>query len=338
MRNRILLLAVFALVTILAVGCDAATPAAPALPENARVFKMGLANDEQSTWFKQATKFAELVKQRSNGKLAVTVFPNSSLASGDQVKELDMLQKGGIDFHIGGNIVYTNIDPRYTVAMMPWLFSTDKETDAARTGALGKEMLGFSDSKNIVTLCLGENGFRQLTNSKREIKTPDDLKGLKIRVPPTKIYQRVFEIMGAASPVIDLPKLFDALKDGSADGQENAVDTVASRNLNAVQKYMTMWNYSYGYLFLGVNKSVWNSFDAATQDILRKSAEESCTFQVDEYRKLQDAQVQMLKSKGMNIISLTPEQIKVFRTKAAPVYTEYESIIGKDLLNKWVNR
>ncbi|CAG1010566.1 Solute-binding protein [Anaerolineales bacterium] len=337
MRTKILFLAL-AVIAMLGVGCAADAPAAPALAPNARVLKMGLANDEQSTWFKQATKFAELVKQRTNGKFAISVFPNSSLASGDQVKELEMLQNGGIDLHIGGNIVYTNIDARYTVAMMPWLFTTDKETDAARTGALGKEMLGFSDSKNIVGLCLAENGFRQLTNSKREIKTPDDLKGLKIRVPPTQLYQSVFGAMGASSPVIDLPKLFDALRDGSADGQENAIDTVAARKLYDVQKHMTLWNYSYGFLFLGVNKPLWNSLDAATQDIVRKAAEESCNYQVDESRKLTDSQLQLLKSKGMVVTTLSPEQIQVFRSKATPIYTQYEASIGKDLLNKWINR
>jgi tripartite ATP-independent transporter DctP family solute receptor len=330
---------VFAIVLLLAIvvlaGCSSATPVPVA---NARVFKMGLTNDEQSTWYAQATKFSELVKQRSGGKLAISVFANSTLASGDQVKELNMVQQGAIDFHIGGNIVYTNIDPRYTVAMMPWLFANNQEADAVRTGALGKELLSFGESKDVVGLCLAENGFRQLTNSKKDVKTPDELKGLKIRVPPTKLYQSVFEKLGATSVTIDLPKLFDALRDGTADGQENAIDTVATRQLYNVQKYLTLWNYSYGYLILGVNKTLWNSFDPATQTMIRQSAEESCTYQVDEYRKLIDSQTQLIKSKGTQVTSLSTDQIKAFRDKATPLYTEYEAIIGKDLLNRWVNR
>jgi tripartite ATP-independent transporter DctP family solute receptor len=317
-------------------ACSSATPA-PAVVD-ARVFKLGLTNDEQSTWYAQAAKFAEAVKVRSGGKLAISVFANSSLAGGDQVKELGMVQQGTIDFHIGGNIVYTNIDPRYTVAMMPWLFTNNQEADAVRTSALGKELLTFSESKGIVGLCLAENGFRQLSNSKKEVKTPDDLKGLKIRVPPTKLYQSVFEKMGATSVAIDLPKLFDALRDGSADGQENAVDTFATRQFYNVQKYMTLWNYSYGYLILGVNKSLWDTFDPATQTMIRQAADESCTYQVDEYRKLIDSQIQLTKSKGTAVITLTPEQIKAFRDKSASLYTEYEATVGKDLLNKWVNR
>ena len=330
---------VFAIVLLFAIvvlaGCSSATPVPVA---NARVFKMGLTNDEQSTWYAQATKFSELVKQRSGGKLAISVFANSTLASGDQVKELNMVQQGAIDFHIGGNIVYTNIDPRYTVAMMPWLFANNQEADAVRTGPLGKELLALGESKDVVGLCLAENGFRQLTNSKKEVKTPDDIKGLKIRVPPTKLYQSVFEKLGATSVTIDLPKLFDALRDGTADGQENAIDTVATRQLYNVQKYLTLWNYSYGYLILGVNKALWNSFDPATQTMIRQAAEESCTYQVDEYRKLIDSQTQLIKSKGTQVTSLSADQIKAFRDKATPLYTEYEAIIGKDLLNRWVNR
>jgi tripartite ATP-independent transporter DctP family solute receptor len=332
-RQIILFVFVAVMTMIVLVGCSSSTP--PPVAANAQIFKMGFANDEQSTWFKQSTKFAELLKQRSNGKLALSVFANSSLAGGDQVKELAMVQQGTIDFHLGSNILYSNIDPRYTVAMLPWLFTSNQQVDAVRTGALGKEMLAFAESKGIVGLCISDNGFRQLTNSKHEVKTPDDVKGLKIRIPPGKLYSSVFETLGATSVSIDMPKLSDALRDGLADGQETSVDTIASRNLYNVQKYMTLWNYSYSYIFLGVNKTLWNSFDPATQTMVRQAAEESCAFQINEYRTLVDSQVTMLKNKGMIVTTLSPDQVQAFRTKATPIYAQNEAAIGKDLMSRF---
>ncbi len=324
------------LLVLLMTACSAATPPAPKEP--ARVLRFSLSTGEQSAWYKGAAKFAELVKQRTNGRLAVSVFPSASLSSGDQVKELEMLQKGTIDFTYTSSTIYSNLDQRFSVMVLPWLFASDADVDKVLTGPLGKELLKVCDSKNIVGLSLGENGFRQITNSKREIKTPNDLKGLKIRIPSVKMYTSVFSALGATTTSLNLGEAYNAMRDGSVDGQENAIDQVVSNKFYDVQKYMTIWNYSYSPLILGVSKTVWESFDPGTQDVVRKAAEEASAFQIQESRKATESQLQLLKDKGMTITVLTPEQVKAFRDLVDGVYTEYEPIIGKEFMDKFVAR
>jgi tripartite ATP-independent transporter DctP family solute receptor len=319
---------------VLLAGC--ASSATVPLASDARVFKFSLAQPSDSSWFKGAVKFAELVKQRTNGRYAVTVFPNASMASGDQNKELEMVQQGTIDFAYISTSLLSNADPRYNLPLLPWLFASNADVDKMINGPLGNEMLGFGEAKNMIGLGIAENGFRQLSNSKREIKTPDDLKGLKIRTPNVKAYTSTFTALGASPVSLSLPQVYEALQQGTLDGQENAFDTIIANKFYDVQKYITVWNYSYSALFLVANKTVWASLDKQSQDIFLKAAADACAFQIQEARRLENSQIELLKSKGVSITILTPDQIKAFRDKVAPVYTEYEPIIGKDLMSKYV--
>ncbi len=332
-RNVVLILAL-SLLVLATSACQAAPTPTPAAP--ARVLRFSVVTGEQSSWYTGAAKFAELVKQRTNGRLGVSVFPGASLASGDQVKELDMLRNGTIDFTFTSNTIYSNLDQRFSVVILPWLFSSNADVDKVLTGPQGKDLLKVCESYGIVGLALGENGFRQITNSKREIKTTADLKDLKIRIPSVKMYTSVFAALGATTTSLNLGEAYSAMQNGIVDGQENAVDQVVSNKFYDVQKYMTIWNYSYSALILGVNREVWNSFDPGTQGIVRTAAEEASAYQVQESRKVTDTQLQLLKDKRMTITVLSPDQIKPFRDRVASVYAEYEPVIGKELMDKFV--
>lgn len=331
MKSRVLVLALFLFVLVLA-ACSTATPT-PAV--KARVLKLSLAVGDTSTWYKGATRFADLVKQRTNGRLAISVFPNASLASGDQNKELEMLQSGGIDFSFNSTSQYANLDPRFSATMLPWLFTGNADVDKMLSGPQGQELLKAAEGKNVVGLAWAENGFRQLTNSKRDIKTPDDLKGLKIRIPSTKMFESSLMALGAKPVKMNIGEAFAAMRDGEVDGQENPLDNVISNKFYDVQKYVTIWNYSYSALVLGANKTMWDSLDAETQKIVRKAAEEAAAYQVQETRKLAESQLQLLKDKGMSVTTLSPDQIQEFRNLVASVYTDAEPTIGKDFLDKF---
>jgi tripartite ATP-independent transporter DctP family solute receptor len=348
---------------MLATACQAVL-----VPSNvkSRLLVFSLAGSEESSSFKGATRFADLVKQRTNGMLAISVFPRAlltsadqvkgpavlqedgvdaelakprtngrlvvsafsspSLASGDPVKELEMLQKGQIDFTYSSTTIYSNLDQQFSVLTTPWMFSSYVDVDRILTGPQGQKVLTACDRLGIVGLALGENGFDQLTNSKLEIKTPADLKGLKIRIPSVKMYTSVFGALGATTTLLNPPEVYNALRDGRVDGQENSVDQVLSNKFYEVQKYMTIWNYSYAGLILGVNKDLWDSFDPGTREILRKAAEEASAYQVQESRKATDAQLQFLKNKGMTVTVLSPEQIRAFRDLVPSSYADYESV------------
>ncbi len=329
-------LVVFALIalTIGLTSCAGATPT-PVVP--ARVYKFSLGQDEASSWYKGATKFADLVKQRTNGRIAISVFANASLAARNQAQEVQMLMSGGIDFLLTGAGQYANHEPHYFVATLPWLFASNADADKAMSGPLGQELLQAADAKGIVGLAWGENGFLQITNAKREIKTPDDVKGLKIRIPALKASESTLKALGAEPVKINsLSDTYAAMQNGTVDGQSTSVDLMIAGKFYDVQKYVTIWNFSYAPLMLSVNKSVWGELDPETQKIVRQAAVEACAFQVQEFRKAADAQLQTLKDKGTNVTILTPEQMKVFKDRVASVYTEFEPIVGKEFMNKYV--
>lgn len=296
--------------------------------------KMSVITSDTSAWYKAGLKFSNLVKERTNGQVLITVFPNGQLAGGNQVKELEMLQNGAIDFTFHSTILYTNIDPKFTVVSMPWLFNSTAEVDKFTRGDLGKELLSVLPAKGIIGLAWGENGFRQLTNSKRPVVAPEDMKGLKVRIPGIKMYTSIFTALGANPTVMNWGEVLGALQQGVIDGQENPLDVIVSGKIPEVQKHITLWNYSYDALILGMSKKAWDGFDAQTQQIIKKAAEEAADYEVKLNRENDSSNLKKIEEK-LKVARLTPEQVAKFREKVAQVYSEYESVIGKDLLEKF---
>lgn len=297
------------------------------------VLKMSVTTPEGSSWTKGAMKFAELVKERTGGKVEVKVYPNEQLSGGNQGKGIEMLMTGATDLSFHSNIIYSIMDERFGVISLPWLLPTYEKADEKIQGEAGKKVAELLLEKNVVALGFGENGFRQITNNKRPIATPDDMKGLKIRVPGIKMYISLYKALGADPTAMNFAEVFTSLQQGAIDGQENPLDVIYSAKLYEVQKYISLWNYSYDAIILGMNKDKFESFDKETQDILRQAAVEACEYQRALNREKGEEQLAFFKEKGMEVTELTEEQIKAFQEKVKPVYDEYEPIVGKELLN-----
>jgi len=329
--NRLSWILVVALVSLLLAsslgGCDLSE-------QPVRQLKFSVVASIDSSWYKGAVRFADLVKERSRGKLIITVYPDAQLAGGNQTKELEMLQEGKIDFTYHSTLLYMNLDKKFFVLSMPWIFSSYEDVDRVLNGAAGRKLLDLTSTYKIVGLAYGENGFRQLTNSKREIRTPEDMKGLRVRVPNAPMYLSIFKALGAEPTIMNFAAVYKALQEDAMDGQENPIDVIVSSKLYDVQKYITLWNYSYDALILGVNQTLYNSLDKPTQDLLRQAAVEASTYQIQLSREAARTKLGLLKEKGMVVTELTPEQLQAFRDKMGPIYTEYEPIIGKELLDE----
>ncbi len=293
----------------------------------ARNWKMSVVTNEDSSWTRGAHLFADLVKQRSGGRIQITVYPNAELAGGDQVKELTMLRDGSIDFTYHSNLLYTNLDQSFAAISMPCLFTDYSQVDAALSGPAGSQLLKAAEAQGIVSLAYGENGFRQLTNSKLDVCVPDDLRGLKIRIPDVELYESIFEAMGAIPITMNFGEVTGALKQGQIDGQENPIDIIVSFKLYEVQKYITIWNYSYDAIILGMNKNDWDGLPATAQAIIKAAAAEASEEQVKLSRDAARTQLSLLRDKGMTITELTPDQVKAFRATTEPVYAEWSSKI-----------
>jgi len=297
----------------------------------ARNWKMSVVTNEDSSWTKGARLFADLVKQRSGGQIQITVYPNGELAGGNQLKELTMLQDGSINFTYHSNLLYTNLDQSFAAISMPWLFTDYSQVDAALSGPAGSQLLKATEAQGIVGLAYGENGFRQLTNGRLAVRAPDDLRGLKIRIPDVELYKSIYKAMGAIPITMNFGEVIGALKQGQIDGQENPIDVIVSSKLYEVQNHITVWNYSYDALILGMNKKDWDGLPGTAQAIIKLAASEASKEQVKLSRDAARTQLSLLRDKGMIITELTPDQVKAFRASTDPVYAEWSSKIGSTI-------
>lgn len=200
-------------------------------------------------------------------------------------------------------------------------------------GEAGQKLMELVRSKGIEPLAFGESGYRQITNSKRPILTPEDLNGLKIRTPSMEAMVATYKEFGGDPTVMNFSEVFTSLQQGVIDGQENPLPIILNSKLYEVQKYLTVWNYMYDPIVFGVNKKLYDSLDADTQKLLRETAQEAAKYQIELNRKENEEVLAQLKEKGMEVVELTPEQIKAFQEKVQPVIDKYEGIIGKDLLD-----
>lgn len=289
-----------------------------------------------SPWNIAAKKWAELVKERTKGRVEITTFPNEQLSSGNQQKGIEQVAAGITGASIHSTIIYSVIEPKLAVVSMPWILPNHAAVDKAMKGAPGEEVKKLIRAKGIEPLAFGENGFRHWTNSKRPLATPADMKGLKMRVPGMKMYISLFKAMGADPTAMSFSEVFTALQQGTIDGQENPISVIYTTKLNEVQKYLTICNYSYDPIVLGVNKKLWDSLDKDTQAIMKKAADEAMALNIKLTREDEAKQIDEMKKKGLQVNVLTPEQIKAFQATTTSVYKEQEPIIGKALLDMFI--
>ena len=211
--------------------------------------KLNTSWGENSSVQEGALKFKELVEEASGGRIEVAVYPSNQLASGNQQTAVEMVQNGDIEAALFGMTILSFLDDRLAVVNMPFLIPSQGDADAlifdenAESRKILDKVIG---DNGMVSLSFGEAGFRQISNNKREIKSPEDMKGLKFRVLSTcPMFFDLYNALGANPTAINMSEVFTSLQQGVVDGQENAVDTFMSYNLNEVQSYITCWNGVY---------------------------------------------------------------------------------------------
>ena len=272
---------------------------------------------------KVGQKFAELVEEATDGAVLIDVFPNDQLAGGNAAKGMEMLADGSVDIAAYATVTMGALDERLTIGITPWIFDdyTDARTTIDETGLdYYAEILA---DYNMTLLGSFHNGFRQLTNSKRPVLTPDDLAGLKIRTPGSAIYQNTFTALGASPSTLNWGEVFTALQQGTIDGQENGLSITNTSGVLEVQPYVTVWSYSYENDLLMFNTDIWNSLNEETQTVLREKALEACNWGRDVVEAEHETLIEEFREKGIQVDVLTEDQVALFKEKVEDVKAEF---------------
>jgi len=229
----------------------------------------------------------------------------------------------------------TGLVPEFNVFDLPFIVTSNKAADAVFDGPVGAKLAKLLESKGFILLAYYENGFRDVTNSVRPIKSPADLKGLKIRTMQNPIHLAAWRALGANPTPMPFSEVFTAMQQNVIDGQENPIPTIYLSRYYEVQKYVTLSQHVYGPHILLINKKLFESFPAGDQKIMREAALESAKFQRKLNRKLATDNIAELKKNGMLVTELTPQQLAAFKQATLPVYTEWEPKIGKALVEEF---
>ena len=324
------------LVVFLALGIIAGASSSGSAASYKPEYKMSVAVGPQGPWGESAAKFAELVKERTQGRINIKPYYALQLAAGQQINEYFITVKGVADFAQGSTINWSPAVKELTIFSMPFLFPNYKALDAVQNGEPGKKIWKISEERGVVCLAWGENGFREVTNSKRPVRKPEDMEGLKLRVPGTPIFIETFRALGANPMAINWGEALTAFQQRTVDGQENPiVSMLIPYKLWEVHEHVTLWHYTIDPLLLGVNKETWSSFTPQDQEIITKAAQEAMAWNKQAARKgLEDSTeaIEFLKSKGMQVVTLTPTEVEAFKAKVKPVYEKWAKEIGPELV------
>lgn len=280
--------------------------------------------NEQDGFHIAATKFEELVEERTDGKVIIDIYPNASL--GDERTLLEGMQIGTVDMGLITNGPVANFVEEMAVFELPFLFPSPEAAYGVLDGEIGQELLDKLSDVNLKGLAYAERGFRNLTNSERVVNTPADMDGLRIRVMENPVYTDTFRELGANAIPMAWTEALTAMQQGTIDGQENPVNVVYSFKLGETQNYMTLSRHTYAPAIFVMGMSAWNQLPEEAQAVLEEAAQEAAEYERQVNADMEAEQLAALQEAGMEIND-SPD-IEAFQAAVVPVYEKYGQQFG----------
>ena len=274
--------------------------------------KLGVVTKPGSAQNIVAEKFKELLEQRSGGKYEVQIFHSKSI--GNETEILQQIQMNTVQLGIITGGPFDTFDPIVRVVNYPFIFKNYAQVDKILDGPLGGEILKDLETAGFKGLCFSENGFRNLTNSKRPVKGATDVKGLKIRVMASALHKTIWQDLGANPTPMPWP-IYTELEQGVIDGQENPLWVMEVYKFYEIQKYMTLTRHVYSPHIDVASLAWWKTLDSEDQELIQKAMYEAAVYQRKDNRDKNAARLKFLKEKGM-IVEEHPH-IDSFRAKVA---------------------
>ncbi|MBO1249005.1 DctP family TRAP transporter solute-binding subunit [Comamonas denitrificans] len=332
---RTLLTATAAAATLLAVGLPTAAQTQAKYKDE---YRMSLVLGIAFPWGQGGQLWADKVRERTNGRINIKLYPGTSLVQGDQTREFSAIRQGVIDMAVGSTINWSPQVKALNLFSLPFLFPDFAAVDAVTQGAPGQEIFKILDKAGVQPLAWGENGYREISNSKHAITQPADLKGLKLRVVGSPLFLDTFTALGANPTQMSWADAQPAMASKAVDGQENPLSVFQAAKLQSVgQKHVTLWGYMNDPLIFVVNKDVWASWTPEDREIVRQAAIDAGREEIAIARKgLVEAGkplVKELEALGVTVTDLNAEQRKAFADATKAVYTKWKPQIGTNLVD-----
>ena len=293
--------------------------------------KLGVVTKPGSAQNIVAEKFKELIEARSKGEIQVQIFHSKSI--GNETEILQQIQMNTVQMGIITGGPFDTFDPIVRVINYPFLFRDNAQADEILDGPLGQEILDSLSSSGFKGLCFSENGFRNLTNSKRPVDNPNDIDGLKIRVMASAMHKAIWQTLGANPTPMPWP-IYTELEQGVIDGQENPLWVIEVYKFYEIQKYMTMTRHVYSPHIDVASLMWWDTLSPTNQKLVHDTIKEAAAFQRKSNRDKNAERLAMLKEKGMMIEE--DADIAAFRAKVAGIKDMdiYSDPRVKDLLER----
>jgi TRAP-type transport system periplasmic protein len=309
------------LFAFLAVAACVAQPARATDDIQERTIRWGHLQGKDHPLSEGVNRFAQIVEQKSGGKLKVREFPNSAL--GSETQQQSALQGGTQEMMSASTTTLAGIVNEFGVLDFSFLFANEAEADALLDGPIGKRLMDRLPEHGLVGLAYWENGFRNVTNSKRPITRAEDLDGLKIRVMQNPVYLETFKAVNANPIPMAFGELFTALETKTVDAQENPYSIILANKFNEVQKYLSVTRHTYNSFIVLVSKKFWDRLSAREKDILQQAALEAGAYERKVSRAASGKALAELKAKGMQVNELSPAELTRMRAQLKPVADKF---------------
>ena len=277
-----------------------------------------------------AKRFAKLVSEESGGNVHIEFYPNDEMTGGNTNEAVRSITEGAIDLGAYVSGTMSMLDPRLEVATIPWSFSSYQEARKIIDETGGEYYEKILSEYGLVYLGSTHNAMRQLTSNRNPVRSPQDIEGMRIRVLGGEVYRLFFSALGAEPIPLGWSELNIAIRQNFIEGQENGFFLMRSGHLNEIQKYMTVWNYLYeNYLFV-INRKTFEQLEPKTQKLLREKMREACEWSRD-YLEEEEKKIRLqFEADGLEIIELTPEELKVFQEKVQPLREKLKAKYGEE--------
>lgn len=327
MKNNLLVkLLVFAVI----VAWTVTSGTAWAADINKHKFKFAFQNTKEHPQGQGAVKFAELVKEKSNGKMTVQLFPSGML--GGDLQTVSALQGGTIDFTVLNAGLLVGLVPAFGIFDFPFMFNNEAEADTIVDGDFGKMMFAKLPEKGLVGLGYWELGFRNMTNNVRPITKLEDFSGIKLRVLQSPVFIDTFNELGCNTVPLPYPELYTALEQHVVDGQENPVTNVQFASFYEVQKYFSFTKHIYSPQSTLISKRTWDKLTADEKQIIVDAEKEAKLYQRQVNRAQMAKSLEFIKTK-MAVNEISPTEMTRIREAAKPVYEKNTPKVGQDVVD-----